>query len=220
MKLALSLLLLFLGVHISACSKAVEENNAVGTPGLMPAQDAPANIWGKSRSNMPSQPIEISSPGPRDVVLFDGKNYIKKNGWKKPSKKDTYKDETYDQGDAERVTKSGKRVNTKTDHYSILPPWLHSENFFYKGRELDYLKGKLESLYFLEMSANGKIFLYTISGKKIVSSSGEKTVSSATSNSDDHEDAFTYQILDNNGDGVFETLVYDDEIIVPDWVLK
>ncbi len=212
MKLILSLLLLFCSVLITACSKAVEENNTVGTPSRIPAQDAPANIWAKSRSNIPSQPIESSSPGPRDVVLFDGKNYIKKNGWKKPSKKDTYKDEDYDQGDAERVTKSGKQIRTKTDRYLIRPPWLHSQDFIYKSRELDYLKGKLESFFFMEMSANGKVFLYSISVKK---------VESAPPSNADHLEPFIYEIMDAEGDGIFETLLGDyDEFMVPDWVLK
>ncbi len=211
MKMSLTLYLLLFGVHIFGCSKAVEENNAVGTPSLMPAQDAPANIWAKSRSNMPSQPIESSSPSPRDFVLFDGKNYIKKNGWKKPSKKDTYKDENYDQGDAERVTKSGKRVRTKTDLFLIR--WLHSQDFIYKGRELDYLKGKLESTSFIEMSANGKVFFYSVFV--------EKVVSSPPSNDEPHEHLTSYRIMDADGDGIFETLLGDyDEIVVPDWVLK
>jgi hypothetical protein len=213
MKLLPSLLLLFLGIYAFGCSKAVEGNNAVGTPGLMPAQDSPANIWAKSRSNMPSQPIESSSPSPRDVVLFDGKNYIKRNGWKTPSKRDTYKDENYDQGDAERMTKSGKQIRTKTDHYLIRPPWLHSQDFIYKGRELDYLKGKLESFFFTEMSANSKVFLYSITV--------EKVVSVPPSNNDPHEDPFVYEIMDSDGDGIFETLLGDyDETIVPNWVLK
>lgn len=212
MKLLLSSLLFFWGVHVAGCSKAVEENNVVGPPGPTPVQDAPANIWAKSRSNMPSRPIESSSPSPRDVVLFDGKDYIKKNGWKKPSKQDTYKDETYDQGDAERVTKSGKRVRTKTDHYLIRPPWLHSQNFIYNGRELDTMKGKLEGSFFLETSANGKVYLYSISVKK---------VESGPPSNGDHWEPFIYEIMDADGDGIFETLLGKyDEIIVPEWVAR
>jgi hypothetical protein len=215
MKPILSLLLLVSGFYISACSKAVEENNAVGTLRPMPTQDDPANIWAQSRSNMPSRPIESSSPTSRDVVLFDGKNYIKKNGWKKPSKKDTYKDENYDQGDAERVTRSGKRVRTKTDLYLIRPPWLHSQDFIYKGQELDNLKGTLASFSFTEMSANGKVFLYSITVEKVVSPAP------SNSSTPDHEDPFIYEIMDADGDGIFETLLRDyDELIVPIWVLN
>ncbi len=212
MKLVLSLFLLFLGVHIFACSNAVNENNAVETPVPTHVQDDPANIWANSRSNMPSLPIEVSSPSPRDVVLFDGKNYIKKNGWKKPSKKNTYKDEKYDQGDAERTTKRGKQIRTKTDRYLIRPPWLHSQDFIYEGRDLDYLKGKLESFTFMEMSANGRVFLYSIMVKK---------VESTPPSNGDHWEPFVYEIMDADGDGIFETLLGDyDEIVVPNWVLK
>lgn len=213
MKVLLFLLLLFLGAHIFACSKAVEENGAVGTHGQMPAQDAPANIWANLRSNTPRKTIESSSPGPRDVVFFDGKNYIKKSGWKTPPKKDKYKDENYDLADREGVTKSGKKIKTKTDHYLIRPLWLDSQDFIYKGRELDHMKGKLEGSFFLETSANNKVFSYSISVKK---------VESAPPSNGDHWEPFIYEIMDADGDGIFETLVgdYDEEIIVPNWVLK
>jgi len=211
MKLLSSLLLLFLGVHVAGCSKAVEENN-VGTSGLKAAD----NVLVNSKVNpqdTPSQSVESSSPNPQDVVLFDGKNYIKKSGWKTPSKKNAYIDEKYDQGNTERVTKSGKRVRTKASSYFIGPPWQYSQDFSYKGGELDYLKGKLTSNNFLEMSVNGKVFLYSISA--------EKVVSPAPSNNDPHEDPFVYEIMDSDGDGIFETLLGDyDEIIVPNWVLK
>ena len=212
MKVALSLLLLFLGIHIAACSKAVEENNAVGKPSPMPAQDSPANIWAKSRSNMPSQPIESSSPSPRDVVLFDGKNYIKKNGWKTPPKKDRYKNEDYELGDREEVTKSGKKIRTKTYHYWIRPLWLHTQDFIYEGRELDNMKGTLEAGFFLETSANNKVFSYAISVKK---------VEAEPPSNGDHWEPFMYEIMDADGDGIFETLVHDDvDIVVPNWVLR
>ena len=87
MKVALFLYLLLFVVHISGCSKAVEENNA-GTSNLKPAENASLNSE-VSPQNTPSPSIERSSPNPRDVVLFDGKNYIKKSGWKTPSRNDT-----------------------------------------------------------------------------------------------------------------------------------
>lgn len=212
MKLVLFLLLLFLGAHLFACSRTVEVNNAVGTHGQMPVQDAPANIWANSRSNMPSQPIEGASPSPRDVVFFDGKNYIKKSGWKTPPKNDTYKDENYDLGDREGVTKSGKKIRIKTYHYLIRPLWLHSQDFIYEGQELDNMKGKLEGSFFIETSANNKVFSYSISVKR---------VESASPSNGDHWEPFIYEIMDADGDGIFETLLGDqDEIIVPNWVLK
>jgi hypothetical protein len=194
--------------HVS-CTNTTEVNNAAT---VNVAQDD-ENPNARNVLAQPSQTVE-SSPYPKrkDFVFFDGKNYIKKSGWKVPSRKEAYVDETYDSSPEQRSTLGGKRVYTTTALYNYKTPWLHSQDFYYEGRDLDYLNGKIESFYFLEMSANGKVFIYTISGKKIVSP--------PPTNNDPHEDPFTYQIQDSNGDGVFETLVYEDEIIVPDWVLK
>lgn len=211
MRMSLTLCLLLFGVLISGCSKAGSENNA-GTSSLKPAENAVINSEVPPR-NTPSPSIERSSPSPRDVVLFDGTNYLKKSGWKKPSKKDTYIDENYDQGDPERLTKSGKKVKTNTIVYDYRPPWLYSQDFYYEGQDLDFLKGKLKSTSFIEMSANGKVFFYSVFV--------EKVVSSPPSNDEPHEHLTSYQIMDTDGDDIFETLLGDyDEIVVPDWVLK
>ncbi len=210
MRMSLILYLLLFGFHIFGCSKAVPENNT-GTSNLKPAENAVLNSEVIPR-NTPSPSIERPSPNPRDVVLFDGTNFIKKSGWKMPPKNDTYIDENYDQGDPERLTKSGKKVKTNTILYGYRTPWLYSEDFFYEGRNLDYLKAKLESFSFLEMSANGKVFFYSIFAQKVVS---------PPSDNEPHLDPFSYQIMDADGDGVFETLLGDyDEIVVPNWVLR
>lgn len=211
MKVTLSMYLLLFGVHISACSTGIDDRNS-GASGPKPAGNTVLN----SEVNLqktPGPPIESSSPNRRDIVLFDGKNYIKKSGWKTPSRSDTYIDESYDQGKGEGVTVSGKRVRTNTIFYLYKVPWLYSQDFYYEGRDLDYLKGKLESLSFMEISVNGKVFMYSISTQKVVEP--------PPSMNEDHEDPFGYQIQDRNGDGIFETLLGDyDEIIVPNWVLK
>lgn len=211
MKAALLLSSLMFIVHISGCLKAVEENNA-GTSGMKPAEraspDSEVNL-----QNTPDRSIERSSPNPRNTVLFDGRNYIKKSGWEKPSRRDTYIDGNYDRGSVERLTKSGKRVRTSGVCYGYRTPSLYSEDFYYEGRDLDYLKGTLEPFSFIEERANGKIFFYSVFA--------QKSVSSPLSNNDPHEDPFSYQIMDTDGDGVFETLLGDyDEIVVPDWVLR
>lgn len=206
MKVALSLyLLLFVG-HISACSKGIEENNAA-LSGPKPTENAVPSAT-MNLQETPGPSIERSSPNPRDVVLFDG-NYKKKSGWKTPSRNDTYIDESYDQGTVEGTTKNGKQVRTHTIFYRYRTPWLHSQDFYYERGDLDYLKGKLESLSFLETSVNGKVFMYSI------------TVGPLIMNDLDHRDPFGYQIQDRDGDGIFETLLSDDaDIVVPNWVLK
>jgi hypothetical protein len=209
MKVASFLYLLLFLVHISACSEAVEENNVKSDPKSI--ESAPIASE-RSFENTSGPSIETSSPNPGDVVLFDGKNYIKKSGWKTPSKKDAYIDEDYDQGEFQRVTESGKTIRTSTIQYFYKAPWLHSQVFYYNGRDLDYLKGKLESNNFLEMRANGKVFLYSVFGIKVVASPLDNG---------SHEEPFGYRIQDRDGDGIFETLLSADiDIVVPNWVLK
>jgi hypothetical protein len=207
MKIALCFCLILFVAHISGCSKAAPESNAA-TSGLKPADNALLNSEMPSQKT-PNSSIEQSSSNSRDVVLFDGKNYIKKSGWKTPSKNDTYVDKNYNQSEVERVTKSGKQIKTNMIQYGYRTPWLHSQDFYYEGGDLDYLKGKLEATVFIEMSANRKVFLYSIFVQKVVSP--------IPSNSDSHETPFGYQIMDADGDGIFETLLgVDGEIVVPD----
>lgn len=207
MKLVLSLYLLLFSVHISGCSNGIEGKNAAPSA-TKPAENAvlPSEVHFQNRPH-PSK--ENPSPKPRDVVMFDGKQYVKKSGWKTPPKKDTYIDESYDQGDVMYLTESGKRVRTNTILYDYRTSWWHSQEFHYEGRDLDYLKGKLESLSFMEISANGKVFMYSI------------TVGPLTLNDLNHRDPFGYRIQDRDGDGIFETLLpRDADIVIPNWVVN
>jgi hypothetical protein len=207
MKLLLFLCLLLVGSHTASCSRAVGENNA-GSSNFDTAQFA------SPASKQSAETIANKSfPNPRDAVFFDGKNYIKKSGWKVPSRKEAYVDDTYDGRPQERATERGRDVETTTVHYIYKAPWFYSQDFYYEGRDLDYMIGKLKANDFLEMSAKGNVFMYSIFG--------EKVVLPPASNSERHEDPFGYQIQDRDGDGIFETLLgpYDD-IIVPNWVLK
>lgn len=196
--------LLFFGVHLAACSKAVEKSS-VGNPAETVSSNSEAIL-----QKTPAPTVESESPtNPKDVVLFDGKNYIKKSGWKPPSREDTYVDESHDQGDFIYLTDNGKRVKTNTILYLYRTSWWHSQDFHYERSDLDYLKGKLESVSFMEKSANGKVFMYSI------------TVGPMILNDHDHRDPFGYRIQDRDGDGIFETLLPDDaDIVVPNWVLK
>lgn len=212
MEIRVSLFLLFF-VFISSCSKSTEKSN-VSTSGVKPLETAASNPQ-VNLQNAPTPTVESkSTPNPKDVVRFDGTNYIKKSGWKVPSRNDTYVDDTYDQGNVKRMTENGKQVEMKTVNYLYKAPWLYSQDFYFEGRELDYMKGSLSAGHFFEMSVNGKVFMYTIGGN-------EKVVPPPGSNSDPHKDPFGYQIMDKDGDGIFETLLGPfDEIIVPNWVLK
>lgn len=207
MKVTLYIYLLLFGVHFSGCSSGIEGNNPTRSD-----PDSTENSVLSSSSvhlqNTPGASGESSPPNPRDVVLFDGTYYKKKSGWKSPPKNDTYIDESYDQGSVEGRTEEGKRVRTNTLLYGYRESWWHSQDFYYEGRDLDYLKGKLEAISFMEIRVNGKVFMYSI------------TVGPLTLNDLDHRDPFGYRIQDRDGDGLFETLLpRDADVVVPNWVL-
>lgn len=210
--LSLSVLL-----HSASCSNAVVVNNS-DIPKSNNAQVAENQTVSNQTVSIESgQSNQIAdsntSASLREFVMFDGKNYIKRSGWKTPSKKNAFIDNEYDRSNTEGVNKSGKKVRTTSRSYSIVPPWEYSQDFSYEDGKLDYLKGRLISNNFLETSVNGKVFLYWISAQKVGSRS--------PSNDDPHHDPFVYEIMDSDGDGIFETLLGEyDEIIVPDWVLK
>ena len=119
--------------HNSSCSSAVVVNNAATTNSNGPQVAEDRNT--ANSSDQSSQDVENGpSSKPKDVVVFDGMNYIRKNGWKVPSRKDAYLNDTYDQGVVERVTKNGKQVRTKTIDYIFKTPWLYSQDFSFEGR--------------------------------------------------------------------------------------
>ncbi len=198
--------------HTSACSSTAGVNNAATTNVNGPRTDenqSLINVAGQSSPTVASSP----SANPKDVVLFDGKNYIKKTGWTVPSRDNTYINEDYRSDTVKGVTEKGKEAKITTVSYGYRIPRTYSENFHFEGRDLDYMKGNLECGGFFEMRVNGKAFMYSIFVKKILPP--------PVSNSDPHEDPTSYQIQDKDGDGVFETLLGDyDEIVVPNWVLK
>ncbi len=199
--------------HNSSCSSAVGVNDAAANSA---SRRTDQNQTVGDVADQSSPTVESnSSQNPQDVVLFDGKNYIKKSGWETPSRKEAFIDEsTEGRSPREGRTRTGRQIKTTTTQYIYKTPWHYSQDFYFDGPDLDYMEGNLEAGYFLEISANGRIFMYMISGRKIVPPS--------TSNSY-HEDPFVYEIKDNNGDGIFETLVGGNafgETVVPNWVLK
>jgi hypothetical protein len=194
---------------ISSCSKVIVENKTTATSSDTAKT---ADIESATVSNQSPETVQsVPSSNPRDTVFLDGKNYIKKSGWKVPSRKNIYIDDSPYQVIVTGKTKAGHEVKMSTIHYIYRTPWIYSEDFYWGGQDLEYLKGKLKSDNFSEMSANGKVFMYSINVEKIVPP--------PASNSDPHEDPFMYRIQDRNGDGIFETLLGED-FIVPNWVLR
>lgn len=195
---------------ISACSKVIVENSAAPTNSETAAKTT--DNQSAAASNQPPESVEsVPSSNPRDAVFFDGKNYIKKSGWKVPSRNNCYIDDSPYQIIVTGKTKAGHEVKISTIHYICRTPWIYSEDFYKGGKAPEYMRGKLKSGNFSQMSANGKVFMYRINVEKIVPP--------PASNSDPHEDPFMYAIQDGNGDGIFETRLGGD-FIVPNWVLR
>jgi hypothetical protein len=142
--------------------------------------------------------------------LAVGKDYIKKSGWTVPVSNDA----NIIKIDADMgTTKDGNEVKVSTIHYNHKTPKSYSENLDPEYLIWESMKGNLISGGFTEHRVNGKAFMYSIFA--------EKVARPPASNSDPHLEPFVYQIMDTDGDGIFETLLGDyDKIIVPDWVLK
>ncbi len=207
MKVWVSLFLLAIAFSIPSCSKAVGDPNTAANSGTVQISE---NESSTSVSNQSPEVVESTPPSnPRDRVVFDGTNYIKKNGWLVPSSKGTNvtKKET-EMG----TTNDGSEIEVITTYHDYKTPKSYSENFYHEGPNLANVKGRLISGGFTKYSAHGKTFMYSIFA--------EKVVPPPASNSDPHVDPFVYQIMDTDGDGIFETLRGEYEIIVPNWVLK
>lgn len=211
----LSAVVLIALFHSSSCS-GDGTINTVGQANSNIAQVA-NNQPSKNGRSQSNQIIEGDMPSnSKDVVVFDGKNYIKKTGWKTPSYDDTYINEDYPLHGkpVDLMTANGKDVQVFSKQYFYNTRPEYSELFEFEGDALDYLKGRLQRAGFFEVRANGKVFMYTIFIRKV-------QPKMTSSNSGGYEHSNQYQIQDKDGDGLFETLlgVYDEDV-VPNWVLK
>ena len=107
MKVRVSLCLLGLALSNSSCSKDIEENNVA--PTNMNTVQTAENQSAIPVSNRSAEIVASKSPSnPRDPVVFDGKNYVKKSGWSVPPHNDTYVDATYAEGAVKGTTKAAR----------------------------------------------------------------------------------------------------------------
>ena len=123
MKTSFSLCLIVIAFWISSCSKAIVGNN----PASPNTTEAPEPERSRPASTQSAETVESrTSSNPRDAVLFDGKDYIKKSGWNVPSKNETYVEKRETQ--IER-TQNGKEVKVTSIHYIYKSPRFYSEDF-------------------------------------------------------------------------------------------
>jgi hypothetical protein len=200
MKSFVCLLFVTVAFCVSSCTKNTVNDNANPIPS-------------RSESNITRTPKTNSYSNSMDIVGFDGKNHIKKNGWMLPSRKKRYVE---NRRVSTMSTEEGKEIEVINTDCTYETPWTYSQDFHYEGMyaggDLNYLKGNFESPYFTQYSFKGKVFMYSIFAKE------HRTP--RPSNSDSPEERFIYLIADYDGDGIFETLLYNVEMKVPTWVLK
>jgi hypothetical protein len=199
LKVSLCSCLLLLGFYFGSCSQVANVNSEI----IARNGVAPPN------TNSSLDPKKSPTPN-EEEVLFDGKNYLKKSGWRIP-RLDGRREVVQTSVEA-MSSQTGKDVDVTTKLYSYDEPIVYSLNFSSKRSELDDFKGNLETPWFRELSLDGKIFRYIIFAKVIKGS--------LPSNREPAEERYEYLLQDDDGDGVFETFIYKGDIKVPAWVFK
>lgn len=187
--------------HISSCSESGAVNSETVAVNNASTPTLDATVTPENSSPLNSQ----------DTVL---KNCIKKNGWLLPPHNGRLISDTSAPKVDMMRTENGKEVEvTQTSYsYGYENAWTYSQDVPCKGGGLEYLKGKVATPWYTEFSVKGKVFMYSIFAKEVKVP--------RPSNSDHGEERFMYDIRDDDGDGIFETLVHDEKVTVPKWVLK
>jgi len=139
---------------------------------------------------------------------------IKNNGWLVPPTKGGATAEKLDPRTVMMRTRSGKEVSVTliTYSYGYEHAWTYSQDLRCKSADQDYLEGNYATPWYTELSVNGQVFAYSIFAKEVWDK--------PTSTSDAGEERFTYELQDDDGDGIFETLIHGGKKMVPDWVLR
>lgn len=152
-----------------------------------------------------------TSSNSQESALIKRKPCVKKSGWLRPSSKERYISDKPTK--SMMPMKNGKEVEVTTNHFGYNIPWSHSLEINCESNDWDYLKGKLETPWFMEVSFKGRVFMYSIFVKSVSEDYSAKEVG---------EERYIYQIQDSDGDGIFETLLnsYNEEVFVPEWVQK
>jgi hypothetical protein len=137
---------------------------------------------------------------------------IKNEGWQIPEiqnlkmNKPTFKDMKSD---------NGKSFTVKTTYFSPESDIFYTVDGFSKNSTR--LFGKLKLYGVKEFSLSGKTFLYEVTAGQVMSNNGENYNSN-------HGGLYQYILLDNNGDGKFETLIDDytltSDVLIPKWATE
>jgi len=157
---------------------------------------------GKNNSENVAVPLPKKTP-----VIIEGR-IINETGWKVPQKNDT---KSWTPTVKKINSIEGKPFNVKINYFLPNENVLYTEELF--SENVTRLHGELVLDSFEELSLNDKVYLYSIVAKENESINQR--------NVNDHNDKLIYQILDSDGDGIFETLIDNDStILIPKWVTK
>lgn len=152
--------------------------------------------------------VEVSAtPEPKKPDGSD--RIIKPSGWRVPSRNDT---RIGDQSVETAAAADGTRTEVKGAYFTPTNEIVYEE-MPVEGA-LSKVQDELKLIHFRELSLKGRVYLYEITARKYASIG-------QLNNNASHEEIFTYRILDNDGDGKFETLVTkpDSKVMIPKWLL-
>jgi hypothetical protein len=157
---------------------------------------------GKNNSENGLVPATKKTP-----VIIDGR-IINETGWKIPQAKDARTGTPI----VKKIDSvEGKTFNVKIHSFIPNEKILYTEELF--SENVTRLHGELVLDLFKEHRLNDKVYLYSIVAKEN-ESINQKNVN-------DHNDKLIYQILDNDGDGIFETLIDNSStVLIPKWATK
>jgi hypothetical protein len=157
---------------------------------------------GKNNSENGAVPTTKKTP-----IIIDGR-LINETGWQVPQTRDT-----------EIGTPTVKKINSiegkpfkvKTIYFAPNNEVLYTEELF--SENVTRLHGELVLHGFEEFRLNDKVYLYSIVAKE------NEDINQKNINA--HNEKLIYQILDNDGDGIFETLIDNDStVLIPKWCTK
>jgi hypothetical protein len=131
----------------------------------------------------------------------------KESGWQVPKaeKKEEIKTRT-----TSAIAEDGSSVLVTITDYAIPGGFTYNES---QAAGDTIVQGNLKTGNYSEFKVNGNFFLYAIFARSV------RDANTANNNAS-HNHSFVYQIIDQDGDGKFETLLKNNKYVVPSWTLK
>lgn len=157
---------------------------------------------GKNNSDDGAVPTPKKTP-----VIIEGR-IISETGWKIPQTKDTKRCLPT----VKKINSiEGKPFNVKITTFTPIDEALYTEELF--SENITRLRGELALHSFEEYRLNDKVYLYLIIAKE------NEDINQKNING--HNEKLIYQILDSDGDGIFETLIDNDPtVLIPKWCTR